>query len=87
MSKSKRAPKEYRRTEIVVAGKGTFPYDMLRYDNCVFRGSEDVARAEHSLELRQIRLERFSYDGDFCEKDRWASFGWDVIEDSGVGDD
>lgn len=75
-------------TEIVVAGKGRFPIDMLRYDNCVPRGSEDAVRIEDihydRSQVRTIRLNRFSYDATKCEADRWKSFGWDVIEDSGL---
>lgn len=82
---------EYRKTEIVVSGKRSFPLDMLRYDSCVPRGSEDVSKIDMTLDVSRdrmqaivIRLNRFSGGGSKAQADRWASFGWEVIEDSGT---
>ena len=82
---------KYIETEVVIAPTThtySFPVDMLRYDNCVFRGSEDVAKYEHFGHTGYdvgciIRLKRYSQDGSKATQERWASFGWNVIDDTG----
>ncbi len=80
MSKPK---KEWRCTIIEVHGKGRFPFDMLRYDNCV--PSRETSKLTQTEE-RTIRLCRYSQDGTPATADRWASFSWVVIADSANGD-
>lgn len=78
---------EYRKTEIVVEGRGRFPIDMLRYDNCNPATSTDALEIDRSFEVHgnyRIRLHRFSYDAHKAESARWRSFGWSVVEDNGV---
>ncbi len=87
--------KDYRQTNLVVSGRSAFPLDMLRYDMCVPRGSEDVSTIEHSQDFANrrdangfprdfvVRLLRYSGAGSKCTADRWRSFGWVVIEDEG----
>jgi len=71
--------KEFRMTLIEVRGRGRFPYDMLRYDNCVpFEGHNEIEKRDD----RVIRLRRFSGDGTPATVGRWNSFGWAVMSDS-----
>jgi len=79
MSKPK---KEYRVTIVEVTGRGRFPFDMLRYDNCVpVEGINQLTEREE----RTIRLRRFSQDGTPATAARWNSFGWGVTRDSAKG--
>jgi hypothetical protein len=73
---------KYERTTIEVSGRGQFPVDMLRYDQCVViqPGSTD------GLEMRKVRLWRFSPQGKPATASRWSSFGWTVTGDSANGD-
>ena len=87
MPRVKKPKAEYRKTEIVVRGSGDFPFDMLRYDNACPLGSEDasaIANVDDTFVHRDVKLERFSYDGGKATTDRWRSFGWIVISDTGV---
>lgn len=73
-----------------VQGRGAFPLDMLRYDGCYPRSSEDVdgisltvhnAREEYS-KPRYVRLTRLGAtksDAERVTPGRWASFGWNVV--------
>lgn len=80
-----RAPKEYRRTRIIVAGKGHFPTEMLCHENCVPDSKQDVIMIEGFSTLpRQVALSRFTLDGAKTESDRWKAYGWIVIFDDGV---
>lgn len=77
---------EWRMTTIKVRGSGDFPYDMLRYDNCVPMSSEDAVKiGPHGPPgLYTVQLQRFSSDAGKATADRWKSFGWEVYEDTGV---
>lgn len=58
-----------------VAGRGSFPLDMLRYD-CAWPAREaELPRLTYSLELRQIKIR----SNKAPTEDRWASFGWRII--------
>jgi hypothetical protein len=74
--------KEWRKTTIEVEGSGRFPFDMLRYDNCVVRDSSLI----EGRERRTLILTRFSLDGGPATNGRWSSFGWHVRLDSAMGD-
>mgnify|MGYP001613391845 CR=1 FL=1 len=81
--------KTHLRTEITVQGKGPFPIDMLRYDDCTPATEVNARHIQRSYEREawkeatQIELHRFSFDGRKATTARWASFGWKVIADSG----
>ena len=77
-------------THFTVEGRGEFPLDMLRYDQCWPRGPEDAAKMEasyaselldvvkdHGLGRRTIDLATIIRPG-YPTVDRWASFGWVV---------
>lgn len=80
-----RVPKEYRKTKIVVEGKGHFPTDMLRDDSCCPHTPKDTILIEgFSATPRQIVLTRFSLDGKKTCAERWLAFGWKVVYDEGA---
>lgn len=64
---------------VVVEGFGEFAWDMLRYD-CAFPASEQDTSLMVRREKRRIVVCRRSVDNSPGEFDRWASFGWKVIE-------
>lgn len=74
--------------EFTVRGCGTFPFDMLRYDSCWPRTSDDAINLafEHPQDLahyrttpREIQLiKRCELKSSGPCVDRWASFGWRV---------
>lgn len=64
-----------------VQGKGSFPLDMLRYDQCWPERGDDVSEIEERRSygdgLRNVRLI------GVCSTPtvgRWSSFGWQVIK-------
>jgi hypothetical protein len=77
--------------EFRVRGRGEFPHDMLRYDSCEPRCSDDKAamtvapedRLHYLKTPREIELVAYSetrWAADRKPKeDRWKSFGWEVI--------
>lgn len=75
-------------TEFEVVGNGAFPLDMLRYDACFPRGSEDAARIGDTLDRdyrvkhrnsEPIKLTHYSSTSKWMPtKDRWSSFLWGV---------
>lgn len=70
--------------EFEVEGKGYFPLDMLRYDNCFPRFEESSAEIANtflnwSTEIRTVTLSRFiTFKGNAPTFKRWESFGWRV---------
>lgn len=74
---------KYLKSRVVVIGSGTFPLDMLRYDNCVPATQEDVAALDSTFNPRMVRLDMFMPVGDRGGPtvDRWRSFGWIVLGD------
>jgi len=56
-----------------VSGRGTFPSDMLRYDDAAAASDADAALMGGSRDLRQINI-----TGQGCTPARWSSFGWSV---------
>ena len=75
-------------TTFTVEGRGTFPLDMLRRDQCWPVGPDDVARmgltrddAGFNTNPRCVRLTKFSRSRwPQSNTARWESFGWKVIE-------
>lgn len=66
---------------ITVKGRGRFPHDMLRYDQCYPERPLDTAQLEDdnrgNREVQLISPRRYATD------DRWRSFGW-VVTDTEV---
>jgi len=69
-------------TRFTVAGRGTFPYDMLRYDECFPVYPDDSNNMNPSIiEHREIELSHTSRNNFwFPTEGRWSSFGWIVTE-------
>ena len=70
----------------VVAGRGAFPFDMLRYDACrPFRG-EDAALLEREDGSRAIIVVRYAGQAGEWTEGRWSSFLWGLrrFEDQGA---
>ena len=67
-----------------VTGQGHFPTDMLRYERCTFRGSDDAATALAEKGVRRVELIAFVPVGYGTWKPtlRWNSFGWSVEPES-----
>lgn len=67
-----------------VVGRGFFPVDMLRYDQCWPTGQDDAANmivdsVSLNAELRTIELSKWCRNQQAePTTDRWASFGWQV---------
>lgn len=65
-----------RMTLFTVEGRGEFPWDMLRYDECWPRGSQDVSGLITERPRRPILLCTYKPSGPTVA--RWESFGWTV---------
>ena len=85
-------PKEFK-VKFSVRGNGEFPWDMLRYDNCVAETPEDQKKidwtyedefpegGEHGLFRREVNLVgSFPHKWMGPNKDRWESFYWKVVK-------
>lgn len=67
-------------TEFEVEGTGTFPYDMLRYDQCAPVDSMGAVNIGPSMtELRKVKLCRYGRLRNGPTVARWNSFGWRVV--------
>jgi hypothetical protein len=64
---------------LTVEVSGTFPYDMLRYDNCVPATETDSGKMGRR-DLRQVTLRRFCSTKTPASP-RWASFGATIIRE------
>lgn len=62
---------------ITVSGRGEFPMDMLRYDECYPYSVEDISLMTERTCLREITLVCHRPCGSTYA--RWDSFGWEVI--------
>jgi hypothetical protein len=73
----------YRQT-FDVEGSGSFPYDMLRFDQCWPANEGESPKLEAYMpELRRVTLMRTVFHaGDVPTIRRWQSFTWRVIEES-----
>lgn len=64
-----------------VMGKGRFPLDMLRYDQCFPCDGISVHNIEaDTVAVRPVKLVSIASTG--ITSLRWASFNWYVAEDS-----
>lgn len=62
------------------AGGGEFPVDMLRYDRCYPRASEDAGRlCLGNLDRKEKRTVELVSDQTPTAA-RWSSFGWTVSD-------
>lgn len=65
-----------------VEGRGEFPLDMLRYDECGFATDRDVVAAGGSA-TAPVRLVTLSFRTDASRHTptiaRWESFGWRIL--------
>lgn len=71
----------------IVAGRGDFPMDMLRYDECYPDSTNDAMRIpyptnEYSerVRLHDTRRQIKLLSHKIPTAARWASFGWTVVE-------
>lgn len=73
-------------TRYTVRGSGSFPFDMLRYDQSFPAGSEDAHMMNGGSDAgsREITLARYtrSKENAMPTLRRWISFGWTVIKDT-----
>lgn len=69
----------------VVEGQGYFPFDMLRYDGCYPRRTEDAinlaGETRRKIELA-IRILSDMNPNRVITEERWRSFGWSVVSGS-----
>jgi hypothetical protein len=70
--------------DFTVAGRGEFPIDMLRYDQCWPADGNAASDILHSLrpgplERREIKLRSAARQ---ITPDRWSSFLWTVIKEN-----
>ena len=64
-----------------VEGDGTFPFDMLRYDQAWVKKECDIYKlSEQYTGKRSVPLLRFSFNGAGPNKARWKSFLWRVVD-------
>lgn len=67
-------------------GKGTFPIDMLRHEQCwpaTDRDSKKIAfslhpETENIVQMITVETYREGFDGRKPDYRHWASYGWDV---------
>lgn len=59
-----------------VKGSGEFPFDMLRYDCCWPRCTDDIAAMLAGRGKREIRLATYSR----VTHARWVSFNWNIVD-------
>lgn len=73
-------PKDYRKI-ITVRGAFVFPIDMLRYDHAWPRTENDSLRIQNAIESGGTygRQDIELYSFEMPNRDRWASFGWEVV--------
>lgn len=70
-----------------VEGSGTFPFDMLRYDQAYPASESESAKLDWNGQpgLRQVKLATTYHPRErdlrhIVTPDRWQSFGWRVTE-------
>lgn len=71
-------PKDYRKI-ITVRGVVGFPIDMLRYDHAWPRTEKDSLLICDTFDglVGAVEIELYSFE--MPNRDRWSSFGWQVI--------
>ena len=73
----------FKAVRFTVRGRGPFPFDMLRYDGCHPENQADVSAMMKS-DGRDVKLMMYHRPGepDTPNRDRWASYTWNVVEES-----
>ena len=63
----------------IVEGRGHFPTDMLRYDQCfpVYETEANMIRAGYLENKTRVSVKTNSMS---ITPDRWSSFGWIIVE-------
>lgn len=69
------------RTTFTATGEGSFPIDMLRYDQCFPADSEGVDALMHGGSVVRLALLHPTRTVRLTP-DRWESFGWHITVDS-----
>lgn len=65
--------------ELSVSGSGSFPTDMLRYDQCWPLEQQDVVNMDRRSETRQVTVAQITdTKHDKFTVERWRSFGWQM---------
>lgn len=73
-----------------VIGDGSFPFDMLRYDQCFPACCEHCSwhlEGDENEEERIVILGRYMRQSDRWTPDRWEHFGWNLMVYNGRGFD
>lgn len=71
-------------TTFTVTGSGAFPLDMLRYDECWPATADDATYIGRSWArgTGRSRITLITHDRTAPARDRWESFGWQVVIES-----
>ena len=64
--------------KFVVEGKGRFPTDMLRYDNCYPTHETDANLMRDRIDARSLIT--LKTQKEYLTPARWQSFLWNVVE-------
>lgn len=85
-------PRDFYECRFVVEGRGSFPLDMLRRDECFPASTADAVRLDQTLPSgprRKVTLvHRCARRWWEPTAGRWESFGWKVVEvNQHVGED
>lgn len=72
--------KEIKQEFAAAVGRGEFPFDMLRYDNCfpATEAHDSGALVTTDNGLRVVVLKRWRVAGSWTPA-RWESFGWKLV--------
>jgi hypothetical protein len=66
-------------TDITVSGRGEFPFDMLRYDQCYPADAVTASMLATAGTDRHQRMMKFRTSNSInVHPARWESFGWKV---------
>lgn len=68
------------RPTFTVSGRGDFPRDMLRYDDCEFASPDDAVRAGDGY-VHDRRRVKIVTQRRALTAARWESFGWRIVAD------
>lgn len=71
-----------KRVIFTVRGRGAFPIDMLRYDQCKPADPDLILKVRYD---QSVEIQMVSLDGRVTV-DRWRSFGWGCVIDGPIED-
>ena len=63
-----------------VSGRGKFPFDMLRYDQCWPRRERDSALIDAHTRHPNVEWEVELMGTRMPTAARWRSYGWEVVQ-------